>query len=126
MLFQIADLILILHFGIVLFITSLFFLIPVGYKFNWIFTKNIKVRVFHAGLMTFVTIETFLGMACPLTYLENYFLNENENENKLFLSYWLNKIIYWDLPSYFFLIMYLICLVWTFIMWYIFPPKKAI
>ncbi len=126
MLFQIADIILILHFGIILFITSLFFLIPVGYKFNWIFTKNIKIRVFHAGLMTFVTIETFLGIACPLTYLENYFLNENENENKLFLSYWLNKIIYWDLPSYFFLIMYLICLFWTFIMWYIFPPKKVI
>ena len=126
MLFQIADIILVLHFGIVLFITSLFFLIPVGYKFNWIFTKNIKIRVFHAGLMTFVTIETFLGIACPLTYLENYFLNENENENKLFLSYWLNKIIYWDLPSYFFLIIYLICLVWTFIMWYKFPPKKAI
>ena len=126
MLFQIADIILVLHFGIILFITSLFFLIPVGYKFNWIFTKNIKIRVFHAGLMTFVTIEKFLGMACPLTYLENYFLGNNENENKLFLSYWLNKIIYWDLPSYFFLIMYLICLVWTFIMLYIFPPKKAI
>ena len=39
MLFQIADIILILHFGIILFITSLFFLIPVGYKFNWIFKK---------------------------------------------------------------------------------------
>ena len=68
MLFQIADIILILHFGIILFITSLFFLIPVGYKFNWIFTKNIKIRYFHAGLMTFVTIETFLGIACPITY----------------------------------------------------------
>ena len=119
---KIAALILILHFGIIIFITSLFFLVPIGYKYNWQFVKNKKLRIIHLGLITFISLETVLGLACPLTYLENFFLEKNTYE--FFLSYWISQIIYWNLPSSFFIILYLICFIWTIKMWQLFPPRK--
>ena len=117
-----ADFILILHFSIVIFITSLFFFIPIGYKLNWPKVKNKNLRRIHLALMTFITIETILGIACPLTYLENYLLNRSETE--FFLSFWLKKIIYWNFPSSFFIFLYLVCFGWTIAMWILFPPKN--
>ena len=42
-----ADLVLILHFGIVIFIISLFVIIPVGYRFKWNWPRNRKLRTTH-------------------------------------------------------------------------------
>ena len=66
-----ADIILSIHFIIAFFIVSLFVVIPFGYKLNWNWIKNRKLRLFHIILMFFVTLETIMGMTCPLTIIEN-------------------------------------------------------
>ena len=116
----IADIVLFFHFCIVVFITFGFVLIPIGYNFNWIWIKNKKLRLLHFGMMIFVTFETILGLSCPLTVLENNL--RGINENQLFLSRWITKVIYWDFPSEFFLIIYCLCLGWTFLIWKKYPP----
>ncbi len=116
----IADIVLFFHFCIVVFITFGFVLIPIGYNFNWIWIKNKKLRLLHFGMMIFVTFETILGLSCPLTVLENNL--RGINENQLFLSKWITKVIYWDFPSEFFLIIYCLCLGWTFLIWKKYPP----
>jgi hypothetical protein len=108
------------HFAIVFFIASGFFLIPIGYKFSWIWVKNLKLRTCHCGMMIFVTLETLLGITCPLTLIENNLREINESTS--FISYWIFQIIYWDLPSQFFIILYCVVLVWTFLLWKFFPP----
>ena len=67
----IADIILIIHFLIIFFVISLFLLIPISYKLNWEYLKNKTIRVAHISLITLVTIETLIGVHCPLTILEN-------------------------------------------------------
>ena len=121
MFFYIADFILIVHVLLIIFIVSFFFLIPIGYKLNWSFIKNRKIRYIHIILMLIVTLETFFGITCPLTYLENFFSKKTGNDT--FIFYWISKIIYWDLPSSFFLLLYITCLGWTVIIWKLFPPK---
>jgi|TARA_Y100000766_G_scaffold85927_2_gene72960 hypothetical protein len=116
----IADIVLFFHFCIVVFITFGFVLIPIGYNFNWIWIKNKKLRLLHFGMMIFVTFETILGLSCPLTVLENNL--RGINENQLFLSRWITEVIYWDFPSEFFLIIYCLCLGWTFLIWKKYPP----
>ena len=116
----IADIVLFFHFCIVVFITFGFVLIPIGYNFNWIWIKNKKLRLLHFGMMIFVTFETILGLSCPLTVLENYL--RGFNENQLFLSRWITEVIYCDFPSEFFLILYCLCLGWTFLIWKKYPP----
>ena len=117
---MIADIVLVFHFAIVIFITFGFFLIPIGYKFNWIWVKHLKLRMFHFGMMTFVTFESLLGITCPLTLFENNLRGINEYTS--FISYWVHQIIYWDLPSQFFIILYCVVLVWAFLLWKLFPP----
>ena len=118
----IADIVLFFHFCVVIFITFGFVLIPMGYNLDWLWIKNKKLRLLHLGMMIFITIETLLGMACPLTILENNL--RDINENQLFVSKWMNEIIYWDFPSKFFIVLYCLSLGWTFLMWKIFPPVK--
>ena len=115
-----ADIILIIHFLIVIFIAFGFFLIPIGYKLNWVWVQNLKLRICHCGMMIFVTLETLLGITCPLTIFENNL--RNINHSKSFISYWIDQIIYWNLPSQFFMILYCCTLVWTFLLWKLFPP----
>ena len=116
-----ADLVLIFHFGIVIFITSLFVIIPVGYKFKWKFPKNRKLRSTHLFLISLVTAETVFGLTCPLTLIEHnlrgIFISNT------FVNIWLQKLLYWNFPKEFFLISYILCLTWTIFMWNRFPPK---
>ena len=117
-----ADLVLIFHFGIVVFITSLFVIIPVGYKFKWKFPKNRKLRSTHLFLISLVTAETVFGLTCPLTLIEHnlrgIFISNT------FVNIWLQKLLYWNFPKEFFLISYILCLMWTIFMWNRFPPRN--
>ena len=108
------------HFTIVIFITFGFFLIPIGYKFNWDWVKNLKLRICHCGMMLCITLEALLGITCPLTSIENNLRGIDKTTS--FISYWINQIIYWDLPSQFFIILYCAVLIWTFLLWKLFPP----
>ena len=118
----ISDVVLVFHFIIIIFICFGFLLVPIGYKMKWIWLSNLKLRFFHLSLICFVTIEAIIGMTCPLTIIENIF-NENKYSQS-FIKFWVSKIIYWDLPTLFFIILYTFCAFWTILMWKIFPPKK--
>ena len=117
-----ADLVLIFHFGIVIFIISLFAIIPLGYKFAWKWTRNKKIRSTHFFLIFLVTTETVFGFTCPLTLIEHnlrgFFISNS------FVSIWLQKFLYWNFPKEFFLISYIICLMWTIFLWNRFPPSN--
>lgn len=117
-----ADTILILHFLVIIFIISLYFLIPYGYSKNWKFAKNYKIRLAHLMLIFFITLETFLGIICPLTTLENDLRGQLYSET--FISFWISKVIYWDLPTTFFIVVYTIFLIFAIILWLKFLPKK--
>ena len=117
----IADTILFLHFCIVIFLTSGLFLVPIGYKLDWGWTANLKLRLCHIGLMGLVALETFLGITCPLTFFENHLRGVSRSES--FIGHWINQIMYWDLPTLFFIILYAVCLGWVFLMWKLFPPR---
>jgi hypothetical protein len=119
----IADIVLVFHFCVVIFITFGFFLIPIGYKFGWGWIANTQLRIFHSGMMLFITLETLLGITCPLTSIENSL--RGINQSKSFIGYWMKQIIYWDLPTQFFIILYCVFLGGSFLMWKLCPPRNT-
>ena len=119
----IADIILVSHFFVVIFITFGFFLIPIGYRFGWVWIRNKNLRIFHFGMMAFITLETLFGITCPLTSIENSLRGIDQSTS--FIAYWVQQIIYWDFPTQFFLILYCILLGWTLLMWKLYPPKNV-
>ena len=118
----ISDAVLVFHFIIIIFISTGFFLVPIGYKMKWLWLSNLKLRSLHLGLICFVTIEAIIGMTCPLTIIENIF-NQNKYSQS-FIKFWISKIVYWDFPTLFFISLYSLCALWTVLMWKIFPPRK--
>ena len=118
----ISDVVLVFHFIIIIFISTGFFIVPIGYKMKWVWLSNLKLRSIHLGLICFITFETMIGMTCPLTLIENV-LNENQYSQS-FVKYWISKIVYWDFPTVYFVILYLLCTIWTVLMLSIFPPRK--
>ena len=120
----IADFILIIHFVIVAFITMGFFFIPICYKFKNHLAHNKRVRVIHIALMGFVTAESILGLTCPLTTIEQTL--RNQFHSKTFINYWITKIIYWDFPSLFFLIIYCLFFFGACLLWKVYPPTNKL
>ena len=116
-----ADLILIFHFCIVFFVVSGLVALPIGCLRNYSWTRNIKLRAAHILLLGFITLEGILGITCPLTILENI-LRQIEYQQS-FVSYWVSHLIYWDLPTYFFVTLYSACFIWSLIFWKLHPPN---
>ena len=116
-----ADTILILHFLVIIFYYSLLFNTIWIFK-NWKFVKNYKIRLAHLMLIFFITLETFLGIICPLTTLENYLRGQSYSET--FISFWISKVIYWDFPTTFFIVVYAIFLIFAIILWFKISTKK--
>ena len=118
-----ADVVLIAHFFVAFFVTFGLVILPIGYISNWSCTRNRKMRLTHISLVGFVTFEAILGIACPLTQLESYLRNIDFSQS--FISYWIGWLIYWDLPTSFFTILYLSCSLWSILFWVIHPPMKT-
>ena len=116
-----ADFVLIIHFCIVFFVVFGLVALPIGCLNNYSWTRNFKFRVAHILLMGFITLESILGITCPLTIIENT-LRQIEYKQS-FVAYWISQLIYWDLPLYFFLILYSSCFVLSLVFWRVHPPN---
>ena len=115
-----SKIVLLFHFSIFLFITISFILIPLGYYKKWKWVKNKYFRLIHLILMGIIFIETILGFMCPLTILENFLRNNIEINNKI--TQIIHQIMYWDLPTYQFIILYLFSLLYLIFLWIFFKP----
>ena len=117
-----ADIILVIHFLIVFFIISLFALVPYGYYKKWTWVSIKKIRYTHLFLITFVAIESIVGIICPLTILENNLRGTITNQT--LVSKYLSKLIFFDFPGSFFLSLYLIGFLFAVYLNLKYPPKS--
>ena len=115
------EIVLFFHFFIFLFITFSFFLIPFGYFKKWEWVKNKYYRLIHLVLMGIILIETILGFMCPLTILENFLRNNIEVDNNL--TQIIHQIMYWNLPNYQFIILYILSFSYLIFLWFFFKPN---
>ena len=116
-----SEIILFIHFLIFLFITLSFILIPVGYFQKWKWVKNKYYRSMHLILMGIISIETILGFMCPLTILENYLRDDIKVDNKF--TEIVHQILYWNLPNYQFIILYILSFSYLIFLWFFFKPN---
>ena len=120
----IADLLLFIHFGLATFITIGFFIIPIGYRLGWNWIRKRSLRLLHLSLIGVITTEAIVGLTCPLTVLENMFRDVDYSSS--FITHWVAQILYWDLPSQVFALLYSLCFLWVLILWKIYPPIERV
>lgn len=93
-----ADVLLTLHVGVVLFVVGLLPLVLIGGARGWRWVRQRPLRFTHLGLMVFIAGQTWLGQLCPLTVWEQD-LRRIAGETaygESFIEYWLSRLLYWE------------------------------
>jgi hypothetical protein len=103
-----ADLVLVLHFAIVVYIVGGLILTWVGAWLGWALVRNPWFRWLHLGAIGFVALEAVIGMACPLTVLEDALRGGGSGES--FVGRWVRYFLYYRAPEWVFTVLYL---AWT-------------
>ena len=117
-----ADALLALHAGVVLFVVGLLPLVLAGGALGWRWVRHLGLRVAHLSLMLFIAAQAWLGRLCPLTLWEQDLrrLAGQSGYSESFIELWLSRWLYWDLPSDAFLVGYtafagLVALAWRWV-----------
>ena len=103
-----ADLTLIAHAAFVMFVVVGQGLILAGWMLGWRWPRNPPFRLMHAGAIALVVLESWFGITCPLTWIE-FGLRDAAGsplEARSFMGYWLQKLIFYDAPSWVFTLVY--------------------
>ena len=105
-----ADLIVFVHFLYVLFTLCGEILVLCGGALKWLWIRNRKFRILHLIAVLTVTAESLIGMICPLTQIE-YDLRikagQTVEEELSFVARLIRKLIFYDFPDIFFILLYL-------------------
>ena len=121
-----ADAIGLIHAAFVSFVVGGLILILAGWRRGWHWTRGLTFRLTHLLAITVVVLQTWLGQLCPLTILENRLraLARQEGVGESFIAHWLERFLYWRLPSWVFLAVYtaFALLVVAAFVWY--PPRR--
>ena len=121
-----ADIIVVVHALIALFIISGFVLIPLGVWFEWRFVRRRWLRLIHLFGILFVALETLLGVACPLTLWEEW-LRRDGSPNDGFIVRWVRWALYYDVPLWVFGTIYVVGAAAAILLWrWVAPQSKRV
>lgn len=121
-----ADLILTLHTGVVIFIVLGLIMIIAGNLRGWNWVNNLWFRLVHLVSMLLVTAGTWLDISCPLTDLERWLRIQAHAEtySESFIGHWLQQLLYYDLAPWMFVLAYTLFGLLILALWWIFPPNR--
>ena len=121
-----ADALLVAHVLFVTFVVVGLVLIFIGNWRSWAWVRNYRFRLFHLLCIGFVMLESWVGVACPLTVWEMD-LREMAGEatySGSFIQHWLHAILYYDAPQWVFVVVYTLFGCLALASWFIVRPIK--
>lgn len=121
-----ADVILALHVGIVLFVIFGLLAILIGGWRRWAWTRNFAFRISHLLLMVFIAAQAWLGQLCPLTIWEQA-LRRHAGQQAYagsFIEHWLSRLIFFQAPWWTFVAAYTAVALVVILCWFLLPPLR--
>lgn len=122
-----ADVVLVLHFGVVLFVVGGLVLVLLGNLRGWHWVNSMSFRVAHVAAIGVVVVQAWLGQVCALTSLESW-LREQGGATGYpgsFVQYWVGRLIYYDAPVWVFAVIYTAFALLVLFSWWRFPPNRS-
>ena len=107
-----ADAILALHVIVILFNVAGLVAIPVGARLGWRIVRVAWLRLLHLALLAVVAGQAVAGRACILTIWQQDLAGGAGAVHPLIMR-WVDRLIYWNLPMWFFQILY--CAVFLYV-----------
>ena len=121
-----ADAVLLLHFGVVLFVVAGLVAIVVGGWRGWRFARSRVFRIAHLAAIAFVVAQSWLGAVCPLTTLELWLRARagDRTYGGSFIEHWVQRVLFYDAPSWVFTLAYTLFGLAVVAAWWYFPPQR--
>lgn len=122
-----ADLILVLHALVVVFVVLGQAAIMAGGVLGWRAVRGVAFRIAHLGLVVCVAAQAWLGVACPLTVWEQVLRRAagQPTHEVSFIAYWLSRLIFYQAPSWVFTAVYSAFAVLVAVSWWRWPPRRS-
>ena len=122
-----ADLLVVGHLAIVLFIVGGLVLILIGARRGWGWVRNPWFRAAHLLGIGIVAAEAWLGVDCPLTVLEaQWRLRAGQSpEAGSFVGRGVQWLLYYDAPPWVFTLAYSLFGALVAAAWWWVPPRRS-
>lgn len=119
-----ADAVLLLHFGVVLFVVGGFALIVAGNLRGWRWVNGLRFRVAHVAAIAVVVAQSWLGQVCPLTTLESWLRVQGNGHayDRSFIEHWIQRLLFYEAPFWVFVLGYTVFGLLVVAAWWYFPP----
>ncbi len=113
------------HASIVLFNVFWLVAIPLGVWQGWTFIRNFWWRIAHLVSLAIVAAQVIAGRLCFLTIIQDSLFSRAGNPQKPSLfNRLIMSLIYWPLPDWVFLPLYVLAFVVAAIFWFAVPPAR--
>jgi hypothetical protein len=121
-----ADAVLLLHFGIVLFVVVGLLVIVMGGLRGWRVSRSLPFRLAHLAAIAFVVAQAWLGAVCPLTTLEMWLRAQGGGRTYAggFIEHWVHHVLFWQASPWVFTLAYSVFGVAVLAAWWYFPPQR--
>ena len=124
---QLADAVLVLHLGVIVFVVGGLVCILVGnWAGTWPWVNSLVYRLSHLAAIGVVATQAWLGQECPLTTLESWLRVQAGavGYEKGFIEHWVQWLIFYQAPNWIFTAVYTGFAVLVIVVWLAYPPLR--
>ncbi|MAO14779.1 DUF2784 domain-containing protein [Marinobacter sp.] len=121
-----ADLLLVFHTLLVVFVIFGLVATLVGYFRQWNWVRNLWFRLSHLVVIGIVVLQAWLGVLCPLTIWEMELrakAGQGGYEGS-FIQHWLETILYYNAPDWVFILVYTLFGTLVLASWFLVKPRR--
>ncbi|WP_428852656.1 DUF2784 domain-containing protein [Imbroritus primus] len=122
-LYWLADAVLLVHALFVVAVVGGLLLIWIGAWRKWQWVHAWWLRVAHLAAIVFIAGSALIGVACPLTVLEDALRGRTPGANG-FIERWVGALLYYDWPTWVFTVLYVGFAALVAVTWIAIPPQR--
>jgi hypothetical protein len=122
-----ADAVLVVHVGVVVFVVGGLLAILVGNVRGWSWVNTWPFRLAHAGAIGVIAVQAWLGRYCPLTLLEVALrrrAGQQAADDASFVQFWLERLLYVQAPLWLLAVVYTLFGLVVALAWWRYPPRR--
>jgi hypothetical protein len=120
---MLADVIVVAHLLIVLFVVTGVPLIYLGAARHWAWVRRLSWRLLHLIAIAVIAAESLVGIDCPLTVWEDRLRGQQSSTG--FVERWIDRILFYDAPTWVFTLAYVAFAALVAVTWVLVPPTKG-
>ena len=121
-----ADIVLVLHFAVVLFVVGGLMAVLVGNWLGWRWVNNLWFRLAHLAAIGYVVVQSWFGITCPLTTLESWLREQAglPSYSESFIEHWVQGLLFYQAPFWIFALVYTVFGALVLLSWWFYPPNR--